>query len=92
MMDRLTNIKLVGTNTLETPSGILGKPIRDFNTTYSNQRLVDVNGKFHEVYGVGPDIELQIFNEENIFQSHKIAVLKLTEIITKETDTPFLKK
>ncbi|WP_281987000.1 S41 family peptidase [Aquimarina aggregata] len=81
MMGVLPNVKLVGTNTLGTLSSMLGKSIGDFYTTYSNQRLVDESDQFFEVYGVEPDIKLQVFKKENIFQSHKTSVRDLIQII-----------
>ncbi|BFP40032.1 hypothetical protein FGF1_08770 [Flavobacteriaceae bacterium GF1] len=81
MMGALPNAKLVGTNTLGTLSGMLGKSISDFYTTYSNQRLVNTDGEFYEVSGVTPDIELKVFRKENILHGHKNAVADLIEII-----------
>ncbi|MGD1840248.1 MAG: S41 family peptidase [Thermonemataceae bacterium] len=81
MMSALPNVKLVGTNTLGTLSGMLGKSIGNFYTTYSNQRLVNANGDFFEVSGVTPDIQLKVFAKNNILQSHKTAVLDLIDII-----------
>ena len=45
MMDVLPNVKLAGKNTLGILSGMLGKSIGDFYMTYSNQRLVNEDGK-----------------------------------------------
>ncbi|MEM6894637.1 MAG: S41 family peptidase [Bacteroidota bacterium] len=81
MMGSLPNVKLVGTSTLGTLSGMLGKSIGDFYTTYSNQRLVNTDGKFYEVSGVEPDIALTVFKKENIFHSHKNTVWDLLNII-----------
>ncbi|MEM9391226.1 MAG: S41 family peptidase [Bacteroidota bacterium] len=86
MMSALPSVKLVGTPTLGTLSGMLGKSIGSYYTTYSNQRLVTPEGEHYEVTGVQPDIELPIFFEDNIFQSHKIAVRKLAKIIQKEVE------
>lgn len=85
MMSALPNAKLVGTNTLGTLSGMLGKSISDFYTTYSNQKLVNLNGDFFEVSGVKPDIELEVFEKENIFESHKKAVNNLTKLIGEKS-------
>lgn len=81
MMNALPNVKLVGTNTLGTLSGMLGKSISSFYTTYSNQRLLDSNGDFFEVSGVKPDINLKVFTKDDIFQSHKNAVFDLVTMI-----------
>ncbi len=86
MMGALPKVTLVGTPTLGTLSGMLGKSIGDYYTTYSNQRLVSPEGEHYEVVGVPPDIELPIFFEDNIFQSHKMAVRKLVKIIEKEVE------
>ena len=86
MMSALPNVKLVGTPTLGTLSGMLGKSIGSYYTTYSNQRLVTPEGEHYEVVGVQPDIGLPIFFEDSIFQSHKIAVRKLAKIIEKELE------
>lgn len=83
MMGALPNVKLVGTNTLGTLSGMLGKSVGNFYTTYSNQRLVDVNGKFYEVSGVEPDIRLNVFPSENIFNGHQNAVRDIIKLIEK---------
>ncbi len=84
MMGALPNVKLVGSNTLGTLSGMLGKSIGNFYTTYSNQRLINANGMFYEVSGVAPDINLAVFRKENIFQSHKTAVRDLVKMIEKK--------
>ncbi len=84
MMGALPNVKLVGTSTLGILSGMLGKSIGDFYTTFSNQRLVSVNREFYEVVGVKPDIKLNVFRKENVFQSHKMAVRDLMQIIEED--------
>ena len=81
MMSALPNTKLVGTNTLGTLSGMLGKSIGDFYTTYSNQRLINTDGDFFEVSGVKPDIELKVFRKENIMNSHRNTMVDLIKII-----------
>lgn len=86
MMSALPNVKLVGTPTLGTLSGMLGKSKGDYYTTYSNQRIVSSEGDHYEVVGVPPDIELPVFSEDNIFQSHKTAVKKLAKIIEEEVE------
>lgn len=84
MMGALPNVKLVGSNTLGTLSGMLGKSIGDFYTTYSNQRLIDSDGKFYEVSGVEPDIELNVFSRENAFNGHRKAVYDIIELVEKD--------
>ncbi len=81
MMGALPNVKLVGTRTLGTLSGMLGKSIGDFYTTISNQRLLSTDGQFYEAVGVKPDIELQVFKKKDVFQGHKTAVKDLMGII-----------
>ncbi len=87
MMSALPNVKLVGTNTLGTLSGMLGKSISDFYTTYSNQRLLTADGEFYEVSGVNPDIKLKIFTKDDIFQSHKNAVFNLIKTIEENKNS-----
>ncbi|WP_394971051.1 S41 family peptidase [uncultured Croceitalea sp.] len=87
MMGALPNVKLIGSNTLGTLSGMLGKSIGGFYTTYSNQKLVDINGRFFEVSGVEPDIELKVFRKEDIFQSHKTAVIDLIKMIEENKNS-----
>ena len=81
MMDALPNVTLVGTNTLGTLSGMLGKSVKQYYTTYSNQRLVNAKGEYFEVTGVEPDIELMVFPEENVLGGHLQAVKKVIHLI-----------
>lgn len=81
MMDALPNATLVGTNTLGILSGMLGKSIGGFYTTFSNQRLVAKDGQFYEGYGIEPDIRIEVFPKENIFNGHRSAVSNVIEII-----------
>ena len=81
LMKSLPNVKLVGTNTMGILSGMLGKSIGDFYSTSSNQRLLSPKGTYYEVSGVQPDIPITIFARENVFEGHKEAVRKITEII-----------
>ncbi len=87
MMSALPNVKLAGTNTLGTLSGMLGKSISDFYTTYSNQRLINADGEFYQVSGVKPDIELKVFRKENILNSHKNTVTDLIKIIEENKNS-----
>jgi len=82
-MKAIPNVKLVGTNTLGILSGMLGKSIGDFYSTFSNQRYLSPQGNFYEVTGVEPDIEIEVFKQENIFQSHMEAVREIVDIIEK---------
>lgn len=86
MMDALPNAKLVGTNTLGTLSGMLGKSIGNYYTTFSNQKLVNEKNEYFEVKGVQPDIPLKVFQKSNIMQSHKMAVQELIKIIEEENN------
>lgn len=81
IMDVLPNVKLVGSNTLGTLSGMLGKSIGSFYLTSSNQRLLTSEGEYYEVSGVKPDIRLDVFGPENVFDSHKQAVRQLISLI-----------
>lgn len=80
-MDALPNVTLVGTNTLGTLSGMLGKSIADYYTTYSNQRLVNSNGEYYEVKGVKPEIEIVVFPKDDVMNGHLNAVRKILSII-----------
>ena len=81
MMDVLPNVKLVGTNTLGILSGMLGKSIGDFYTTYSNQRLVNPDGEYFEVTGVIPDIEIKVFPENDVLNGHLYAVREIISLV-----------
>jgi carboxyl-terminal processing protease len=81
MMDALPNVTLVGTNTLGILSGMLGKSIGDYYTTFSNQRLVTKEGNFYEGYGIEPDIKIEVFPKDNIFNGHRSAIDGVIEII-----------
>lgn len=83
MMDVLPNVTLVGTNTLGILSGMLGKSIGTYYTTFSNQRLVTSDGKFYEGNGVEPDIGIEVFPKDNIFHGHQSAVNDIVEMINK---------
>lgn len=81
LMGALPNVKLVGTNTLGILSGMLGKSIGEYYSTSSNQRLLTSEGEFYEVLGVEPDIRLNVFSGNNVFNGHKWAVRQLIKII-----------
>ncbi|GAB5555743.1 MAG: hypothetical protein Sapg2KO_53340 [Saprospiraceae bacterium] len=79
MMDALPNVKLVGTHTLGTLSGMLGKSVSNFYVTYSNQRLVNSQGAYFEASGVQPDIELTVFPKEDVMRGHMNAVRAIVD-------------
>ena len=81
MMGELPHVKLVGMNTLGILSGMLGKSIGPFYLTLSNQRLINPKGQFFEVKGVPPDIPLNVFKGDQVFDGHKFAVHQLITII-----------
>ncbi|MEM6377885.1 MAG: S41 family peptidase, partial [Bacteroidota bacterium] len=81
MMDALPNVTLIGTNTLGILSGMLGKSIGDYYTTYSNQRLVNTNGEHFEGTGVQPDVELKVFPKDQVMKGHLNAVKTIMEVI-----------
>lgn len=85
MMDAIPSVQLVGTSTLGILSGMLGKSIASFYTTYSNQRLVNASGDYFEGTGVPPDIPLPVFPEGNVMHGHLEAVRNIVAII-EETD------
>ena len=84
MMDALPNVTLAGNHTLGTLSGMLGKSIGSFYTTYSNQRLVNSRGHFYEATGVTPEIPITVFPEDQVLNGHLDAVRKLAKIIDKK--------
>lgn len=81
MMDPMQNVTLVGTRTLGILSGMLGKSIGDYYTTFSNQRLVAPDGNFYEGYGIEPDIKIEVFPKDNIFNGHRSTVDHIIEIV-----------
>ncbi len=87
MMDALPNVTLVGTHTLGILSGMLGKSIADYYTTYSNQRLVNADGRYYEVTGVEPDLELEIFPKNRVMSGHLEAIRKVVDIIEQGQNT-----
>ena len=80
-MDELPHVKLVGMNTLGILSGMLGKSIGPFYLTLSNQRLINSKGQYFEGKGVPPDIPLNVFSKNQVFDGHKLAVHQLITII-----------
>lgn len=81
MMKALPNVTHVGTPTLGTLSGMLGKSISYFYTTYSNQRLITQQGAYFEVTGVIPDIQIEVFPEGNPLDGHLNAVKQVLTLI-----------
>ncbi|MEX0289087.1 MAG: S41 family peptidase [Flavobacteriaceae bacterium] len=88
MMDPLPNVTLVGTNTLGILSGMLGKSISEFYTTYSNQRLLNSEGAFFEVKGVKPDIEIVVFPKEDVLNGHMKAVRQVLGLVENRKGQP----
>jgi carboxyl-terminal processing protease len=80
-MKALPNVTTIGTNTLGILSSMLNKSIGEFTLTISNEKYVTPNGKTYEVSGVEPDIHLDVFTEENMFNGHRDAVRKVVELI-----------
>ena len=81
MMDALPNVTLVGTNSLGILSGMLGKSIGEFYTTYSNQRLVNSEGAYFEVKGVRPEIEIVVFPKNDVMNGHMNAIREILSLI-----------
>lgn len=81
MMDALPQVTLLGTHTLGTLSGMLGKSVGEMYTTYSNQRLINAHGEYFEVEGVEPDIEIKVFPKENVMKGHLHAVKEIITLI-----------
>jgi C-terminal processing protease CtpA/Prc len=80
-MKALPNVTTIGTNTLGILSSMLNKSIGEFTLTISNEKYVTPNGKTYEVSGVEPDIHLDVFTEQNMFNGHRDAVKKVVELI-----------
>ncbi|MEO1451758.1 MAG: S41 family peptidase [Bacteroidota bacterium] len=80
MMASMPHVTLVGTPTLGTLSGMLGKSVSDFYTTCSNQRLVNTEGKHFEGIGVQPEIEIELFPRGNVMRGHMEAVRTISRI------------
>lgn len=76
-------MRLVGTHTMGILSSLLGNYIGNFYSTSSNQRLLSATGDYYEVKGVTPDIELEVFPEDNVFGGHKEAVRKIIQLTDK---------
>ncbi len=80
-MKALPNVTTVGTNTLGIFSNMLNKSIGEFMVTISNERYLTPEGKEYEVTGVNPDIPLEVFTKQNMFNGHRDAVRKVVELI-----------
>ena len=77
MMDAFPHVTLVGTRTLGILSGMLGKSIGNFYTTFSNQRLITSEGNYFEATGLKPDIPLKVFPVKDVMNGHKNAVIDI---------------
>jgi carboxyl-terminal processing protease len=80
-MKAIPNVTIVGTNTLGILSSMLNKSIGEFILTISNEKYITPEGKNAEVSGVEPDIRLDVFTKENMFNGHRDAVFKVVDII-----------
>jgi carboxyl-terminal processing protease len=80
-MKALPNVTIVGTNTLGILSSMLNKSIGEFILTISNENYITPDGKTYEVSGVDPDIRLDIFTKQNMFNGHRDAVRKVIALI-----------
>lgn len=80
-MKSLPNVTIVGTNTLGILSSMLNKTIGEFMLTISNEKYFTPNGKTYEVTGVDPDVHLEVFTKENMFNGHRDAVMQIVELI-----------
>ena len=83
-MKTLPNVTAVGTNTLGILSSMLNKSIGEFMLTISNEKYVTPDGKTYEVSGVDPDIRLDIFTKQNMFNGHQDAVKKIVNLINEQ--------
>ena len=83
-MKTLPNVTAVGTNTLGTLSSMLNKSIGEFMLTISNEQYVTPDGKMYEVSGVEPDIRLDVFTKQNMFNGHEDAVKKIVNLIDEQ--------
>jgi len=80
-MKALPNVTTIGTNTLGILSSMLNKSIGEFMLTISNEKYITPDGKTYEVSGVEPDIHLDVFTRDNMFNGHRDAVRKVVELI-----------
>ena len=80
-MKALPNVTTVGTNTLGILSNMLNKSIGEFMLTISNEKYLTPDGRTYEVSGVDPDVRLDIFTKQNIFNGHRDAVKKVVDLI-----------
>ena len=80
-MKTLPNVTAVGTNTLGILSSMLNKSIGEFMLTISNEKYITPDGKTFEVSGVDPDIRLEVFTKQNMFNGHLDAVKKIVNLI-----------
>jgi len=83
-MKSLPNVTAVGTNTLGILSSMLNKSIGEFMLTISNESYVTPDGKTYEVSGVDPDIRLDVFTKQNMFNGHMDAVKKIVSLIDQQ--------
>ena len=49
--------------------------------TISNERYLTPDGNEYEVTGVNPDIPLEVFTKQNMFNGHLDAVKKIVDLI-----------
>lgn len=80
-MKTLPNVTTIGTNTLGILSNMLNKSIGEFTLTISNEKYITPDGKTCEVTGVEPDVHMDVFTRENMFNGHRDAVRKLVDLI-----------
>jgi carboxyl-terminal processing protease len=80
-MKALPNVTTVGTNTLGILSNMLNKSIGEFMLTISNEKYFTPDGRTYEVSGVDPDICLDVFTKQNMFNGHRDAVRKVVDLI-----------
>lgn len=83
-MKALPNVTTVGTHTLGILSNMLNKSIGEFMLTISNEKYLTPDGKNYEVSGVEPDIHLEVFTRDNMFNGHRDAVMKVVELINEK--------
>ena len=83
-MKALPNVTTIGTNSLGILSSMLNKSIGEFMLTISNEKYVTPDDKNYEVSGVEPDIHLEVFTRDNMFNGHRDAVRKIIELINTQ--------
>jgi carboxyl-terminal processing protease len=81
-MKALPNVTHVGTTTRGALSDILDKTlVNGWEVGLSNMTYLDSDDTLWEGIGIPPEVELKVFNNENIFTSHLVTTRRLFKMI-----------